>query len=159
MSIYGPSPHLLGVREISLRVRVRALLLLLFKWFLSCIGYCSFLILAGQSLFTDSQRMILLKYFDNYGMTSTHRRNLELMARCATEVGTSIDKVKVHNYDWAIPLWFISKFSLSPGERWFIDSSPLLANDQSFLHWCRSKESSYFATRTPLLHAHYGVQA
>ena len=39
--------------------------------------------------------MILLKYFDEYGMTSTHRRNLELMARCAGEVGTSIDKVKV----------------------------------------------------------------
>ena len=28
-------------------------------------------------------------------MTSTHRRNLELMNRCAEEVPTSLDRVKV----------------------------------------------------------------
>ena len=28
-------------------------------------------------------------------MTSTNRRNLDLMSRCAEEVGTTLDKVKV----------------------------------------------------------------
>ena len=36
-----------------------------------------------------------MKYFDEYGMTSTHRRNGDLMNRCAEEVGTSLDRVKV----------------------------------------------------------------
>ena len=36
-----------------------------------------------------------MKYFDEYGMTSTHRRNLDLMSQCATEAGTTITKVKV----------------------------------------------------------------
>ena len=29
-------------------------------------------------------------------MTSTHRRNVDLMQKCAQEVGTSLDRVKVH---------------------------------------------------------------
>ena len=37
----------------------------------------------------------MLRYFDEYGMTSTHRRNMELMERCANEVGTSLERVKV----------------------------------------------------------------
>ena len=45
--------------------------------------------------FTDEQRKLLLKYFDEYGMTSTHRRNVDLMQKCAQEVGTSLDRVKV----------------------------------------------------------------
>jgi len=47
-------------------------------------------------VFTPEQKRILLKYFEEYGMTSTHRRNTELMQRCAEEVGTTIIKVKVH---------------------------------------------------------------
>ena len=46
-------------------------------------------------MFSDEQRTILLRYFDEYGMTSTHRRNMELMERCANEVGTSLERVKV----------------------------------------------------------------
>lgn len=49
----------------------------------------------GSFIFSDSQRVVLLKYFDEYGMTSTNRRNTDLMTRCAEEVGTSLDKVKV----------------------------------------------------------------
>ena len=37
----------------------------------------------------------MLRYFDEYGMTSTHRRNTELMERCANEVGTTLERVKV----------------------------------------------------------------
>ena len=54
---------------------------------------CCFVV--GANLFTDDQRSILLRYFDEYGMTSTHRRNSELMERCAAEVGTSLERVKV----------------------------------------------------------------
>lgn len=46
------------------------------------------------SSFSDDQRNTLLKYFDEYGMTSTKRCNTELMERCCTEVGTTVDKVK-----------------------------------------------------------------
>lgn len=49
----------------------------------------------GANLFSDEQRTILLRYFDEYGMTSTHRRNTELMERCANEVGTTLERVKV----------------------------------------------------------------
>ena len=52
-------------------------------------------VVVGANLFTDDQRSILLRYFDEYGMTSTHRRNSELMERCAAEVGTSLERVKV----------------------------------------------------------------
>lgn len=49
----------------------------------------------GKGLsFTDDQRKLLLKYFDEYGMTSTHRRNVDLMQKCAQEVGTTLDRVK-----------------------------------------------------------------
>ena len=46
-------------------------------------------------MFSDGQRKILLKYFDEFGMTSTHRRNSELIERCSTEVGTTVERVKV----------------------------------------------------------------
>ena len=46
-------------------------------------------------MFSDGQRKILLKYFDEFGMTSTHRRNSELIKRCSTEVGTTLERVKV----------------------------------------------------------------
>ena len=46
-------------------------------------------------MFSDSQRKILLKYFDEFGMTSTHRRNSALVERCSTEVGTTVERVKV----------------------------------------------------------------
>lgn len=36
-----------------------------------------------------------MKYFVDYGMTSTHRRNTDVIARCAAEVGTTVPKVKV----------------------------------------------------------------
>jgi hypothetical protein len=45
-------------------------------------------------LFSDEQRIILIRYFDEYGMTSTHRRNTDLMTKCAGEVGTTIERVK-----------------------------------------------------------------
>lgn len=51
--------------------------------------------LTGGVVFSDSQRKILLKYFDEFGMTSTHRRNSELIERCSTEVGTTVERVKV----------------------------------------------------------------
>lgn len=46
------------------------------------------------NLFSDEQRTVLLRYFDEYGMISTHRRNMELMERCANEVGTSLERIK-----------------------------------------------------------------
>ena len=46
-------------------------------------------------MFTPEQKGVLLRYFDEYGMTSTHRRNTELMQRCANEVGTTIERIKV----------------------------------------------------------------
>ncbi|CAI8015202.1 hypothetical protein GBAR_LOCUS9451, partial [Geodia barretti] len=45
-------------------------------------------------LFTLEQRQILLKYFDECGMTSTHRRNTDIVQRCANEVGTTVERVK-----------------------------------------------------------------
>ena len=57
-----------------------------------------FLLLLEFSTFTDEQRSLLMKYFNEYGMTSTHRRNADVIARCAAEIGTTIPKVKVlHN--------------------------------------------------------------
>lgn len=47
------------------------------------------------STFSDEQRLLLMKYFNEYGMTSTHRRNADIIARCAVEVGTTVSKVKV----------------------------------------------------------------
>jgi hypothetical protein len=46
-------------------------------------------------VFSPDQKAILLRYFEEYGMTSTHRRNTDLMQRCAAEVGTTIERVKV----------------------------------------------------------------
>ena len=46
-------------------------------------------------MFSEEQRTILLRYFDEHGMVSTHRKNHEIMARCAQEVGTSLDRIKV----------------------------------------------------------------
>lgn len=50
-------------------------------------------------LFTAEQRQLLLKYFDEYGMTSTHRRNADLIQRCAQDVGTTVERVKVRSVD------------------------------------------------------------
>ena len=50
---------------------------------------------AEPQLFTLEQRQILLRFFDECGMNSTHRRNSEIIQRCADEVGTSIERVKV----------------------------------------------------------------
>lgn len=55
--------------------------------------YLQFII--GSVVFTPEEKAVLLKYFEDYGMTSTHRRNTELMQRCAEEVGTTIERVKV----------------------------------------------------------------
>ena len=33
-------------------------------------------------------------------MTSTHRRNSDLVQRCSTEVGTTVERVKVMNEVW-----------------------------------------------------------
>ena len=49
----------------------------------------------GFSAFTDDQRGTLLKYFDELGMTSTKRCNIELIGRCSEEVGTTVEKIKV----------------------------------------------------------------
>ena len=46
-------------------------------------------------MFTPEQKAVLLRYFEEYGMTSTHRRNTDLMQRCAAEVGTTIERIKV----------------------------------------------------------------
>ena len=53
------------------------------------------LISEGPVLFSEEQRTILIRYFNEYGMTSTHRRNTELMSKCAEEVGTTMERVKV----------------------------------------------------------------
>lgn len=45
-------------------------------------------------VFTPEQKTVLLRYFEEYGMTSTHRRNTELMQRCAVEVGTTVERIK-----------------------------------------------------------------
>ena len=49
----------------------------------------------GAVVFTPEQKEILIKYFEDYGMTSTHRRNTELMRQSAGEVGTTVARVKV----------------------------------------------------------------
>lgn len=49
----------------------------------------------GGVLFSAEQRAVLLKYFNEYGMTSTHRRNGELMQKCAAEIGTTLERIKV----------------------------------------------------------------
>ena len=36
-----------------------------------------------------------MKYFDECGMTSTHRRNSDIIQRCSTDVGTTVERVKV----------------------------------------------------------------
>ena len=46
-------------------------------------------------MFTPEQRAVLMRYFEEFGMTSTHRRNTDLMQRCAQEINTTIDRVKV----------------------------------------------------------------
>lgn len=46
-------------------------------------------------MFTPEQKSVLLRYFEEYGMTSTHRRNTALMQQCANEVGTTIERIKV----------------------------------------------------------------
>lgn len=45
--------------------------------------------------FTPEQKAVLIRYFEELGMTSTHRRNTDLMQRCADEVGTTIERIKV----------------------------------------------------------------
>ena len=50
----------------------------------------------GGVQFTVEQRAILFKYFNEYGMTSTHRRNTELMQKCASEIGTTMERIKVY---------------------------------------------------------------
>jgi hypothetical protein len=55
----------------------------------------SWLIIAGGVQFTPEHKATLLKYFNEYGMTSTHRRNTELMEKCANEIGTTVGRVKV----------------------------------------------------------------
>ena len=54
-----------------------------------------FVLTLGGVLFTAEQRAVLLKYFNEYGMTSTHRRNAELMHKCANEIGTTLERIKV----------------------------------------------------------------
>ncbi len=51
-------------------------------------------------MFTPEQKDVLMKYFEEYGMTSTHRRNTELMRQCAGEVGTTVARVKVGKGWW-----------------------------------------------------------
>ena len=51
--------------------------------------------LSGSVMFTPEQRAVLMRYFEEYGMTSTHRRNTELMQRCAQEINTTIERIKV----------------------------------------------------------------
>lgn len=55
----------------------------------SCVFVC-----VGAVVFTPEQKAVLIRYFEDYGMTSTHRRNTELMQRCAEEIGTTIERVK-----------------------------------------------------------------
>ena len=43
-------------------------------------------------MFSNEQRKVLL---NEYGMTSTHHRNSELIERCRTKVGTTVERVKV----------------------------------------------------------------
>jgi len=52
-------------------------------------------VILGAVVFTPEQKEVLMKYFEEYGMTSTHRRNTELMRQCAGEVGTTVARVKV----------------------------------------------------------------
>jgi len=46
-------------------------------------------------MFTVEQKEILMRYFEEYGLTSTHRRYSDLMTRCAVEVRTTVERVKV----------------------------------------------------------------
>ena len=48
----------------------------------------------GRSMFTDDQKQILLKYYDN-GMTSTNRHHVDVIEKCARECQTTVDKIKV----------------------------------------------------------------
>lgn len=50
---------------------------------------------AGAVVFSPDQKAVLIRYFEEYGMTSTHRRNTDLMQQCAGEVGTTIERIKV----------------------------------------------------------------
>ena len=56
---------------------------------------CALSYLIGGVQFTSEQRTVLLKYFNEYGMTSTHRRNSELIQKCASEIGTTVERIKV----------------------------------------------------------------
>jgi len=72
-------------------------------------------LLLGAVVFTPEQKEILMKYFEEYGMTSTHRRNTELMKQCASEVGTTVARVKVGIVSWhmaSILYMFILQFLL-----------------------------------------------
>ena len=53
------------------------------------------LLFPEPQLFTSEQRQTLLKYFDECGMTSTHRRNTAIIQRCASDIGTTVERVKV----------------------------------------------------------------
>lgn len=55
----------------------------------ACVPAC-----VGAQQFTEVQRSILLRYFEEFGMVSTHRRNTDLMVQCAEQVGTSLERVK-----------------------------------------------------------------
>ncbi len=65
-----------------------------------CVCVCVYVILLGAVVFTPEQKDVLMKYFEEYGMTSTHRRNTELMRQCAGEVGTTVARVKVGKGWW-----------------------------------------------------------
>ncbi|KAI6647936.1 hypothetical protein LOD99_8396 [Oopsacas minuta] len=44
--------------------------------------------------YTPEQRNLLLKYFDDYKMNSTHRKNMQLIEQCAQELTIPVPKVK-----------------------------------------------------------------
>ena len=53
------------------------------------------LLSAGPSVFSHSQKRVLLRYYEELDMKSTHRRNEDLMRQAVVEAQTSIERVKV----------------------------------------------------------------
>jgi transposase len=47
------------------------------------------------SVFTPEQKQVLLRYYEEKDMKSTHKRNSELMERAAEEGNIPLDRVKV----------------------------------------------------------------
>lgn len=57
-------------------------------------------------MFTDEQRQILLRYYED-GMTSTKRKHMDLIEKCATECNTPVERIKVGILDIVLMYYYI----------------------------------------------------